>query len=209
MDITDLKVTKYVNQNLQTIIKTLIEYLEDDNGFTSEDFLPSNNLRISDKVWLELVNDLYYAISSDTIRDFMKPKYEYLLYVILEWWSDCTDDVNDLIPVKLDASLIDEINIKYTSENGKNYVLSKITDYEEYYYFIFNDFDFLPNNLEKMLLIYLEFPSFFEMLYQDVDLDEYYELMPKDLQERYDEKRKLAIKDEIINIEQMLHEDVI
>lgn len=85
MDITDLKVTKYVNENLQTIIKTLIEYLEDDNGFTSEEFLPSNNLRISDKVWLELVNDLYYAISSDTIRDFMKPKYEYLLYVILEW----------------------------------------------------------------------------------------------------------------------------
>lgn len=123
--------------------------------------------------------------------------------------EDRTDDVNDLIPVKLDASLIDEINIKYTSENGKNYVLSKITDYEEYYYFIFNDFDFLPDNLEKMLLIYLEFPSFFEMLYQDVDLDEYYKIMPKDLQERYDEKKKLAIKVEIINTEQMLYEDVI
>ena len=42
------------------------------------------------------VYELYELICSANIRDYMKPKYEYLLYAILEWWEDCADSEEDL-----------------------------------------------------------------------------------------------------------------
>jgi len=75
--LTDLerKITKYVNKNLECIIRVLLDFLEDNNGFTSEDFLPYNNLKIDNKTWIEMVYDLYDIVRSDVIRNYIKPKY--------------------------------------------------------------------------------------------------------------------------------------
>ena len=37
------------------------------------------------------VYELYELICSANIRDYIKPKYEYLLYAILGWLEDCAD----------------------------------------------------------------------------------------------------------------------
>lgn len=187
--LTDLEIsiTKYVNKNVECIIRVLLDYLEDNNDFTPEDFLPYNNLRIDNDTWNEMVYDLYDIIRSDVIRDYIKPKYEYLLYVILQWWDDCTDDPDDLLENKLDGSLEVKIKEAYTSEDGDNYVLNAITDFKEYYYILFADYDFLPNSLESMITIYLRNSERFKMLFPDVDLNEYRELMPKDLREQFEE----------------------
>lgn len=40
LDDVDLKVTRYVNDNLQIIIRTLLDYIEDDKELSAENFLP-------------------------------------------------------------------------------------------------------------------------------------------------------------------------
>lgn len=180
-------ITKYVNKNLECIVRVLLDYLEDNNGFTSEDFLSHNNLKIDNDTWIEMVYDLYHIIRSDVIRDYIKPKYEFLLYMILQWWDDCNDSPDDLLEHKLDSNLVNKIQDTYTSEEGDNYVLNAITNFGEYYYILFADHDFLPGSLERMTIIYLRNPELFKMLYPDVDLKEYKELMPKDLREQFEE----------------------
>lgn len=188
-DMTDLdrNITKYVNSNVACIIRVLLDLLEDNNGFTLEDFLPYNSLRIDNKIWLEMIYDLYDIVNSGVIRDWIKPKYEYLLYVILQWWYDCNDSWDDLLPNKLDRNLITKIQVKYALEDGNSYVLNAITHFDEYYYILFADHDFLPENLERLITIYLRNPKLFKTLFADVDLNEYRDLMPKDLQEQFDE----------------------
>ena len=152
---TEYKVTRYVNDNLKTIIRTLIDLLEDDNDFEAEDFLPRNNLRIDNQTWKQMVYDLEDIVQSEVLRDYIKPKYQYLLYIILWWWDECTDNKDDLITIELDKELIDEIKDKYVDGEGNCRVLYAITNYEEYYYLFFEDFTFLPRPLETMVTTYL------------------------------------------------------
>ena len=50
--LTDLErnVTKYVNKNVECIIRVLLDFLEDNNDFTPEYFLPYNNLRVDNAI---------------------------------------------------------------------------------------------------------------------------------------------------------------
>jgi len=77
--LTDLErsIIKYVNKNVECIIRVLLDLLEDNNDFTPEDFLPYNNLRIDNDIWNDMVYDLYDIIRSDVIREYIKPKYEF------------------------------------------------------------------------------------------------------------------------------------
>lgn len=207
---TEYKVTRYVNDNVNTIIRTLLDLLEDDNDFEAEDFLPRNNLRIDNQTWKEMLYDLEDIVQSEVLRDYIKPKYQYLLYIILWWWDECTDNKNDLISIELDEELVDEIKEKYEDDEGNCRVLNAITNYEEYYYLFFEDFAFLPHTLETMVTIYLRSRNLFEMFYPDVNLEEYHDLMPRDLQEQYDElKTQKNNEEKRVSIEQVLYEDII
>lgn len=206
---TFYKISRYVNDNVSTIIRVLKDLLDDNNDFTAEDFLLWNNLRIDNDKWIEMVDELYEIVSSSVFRDYLKPKYEYLLYIILKWWEDCTDNDNDLLPLKLDEKLKAEIlNYDWQELDGQYYV-DIITNYKEYYDFLFQDHDFLPDNLSEMLILYIRSPEKFSMLFPDVELNDYYELMPKDLQEQYDELEKNILETKKIDIEQMLYDDII
>lgn len=194
--LTDLEksITKYVNKNVECIIRVLLDFLEDNNGFTPEDFLPYNNLRIDNTAWNEMVYSLYDIIRSDVIREYVEPKYEILLYVILQWWDECTDDSEPLLVNKLDDNVATEIKETYISEYGKDYVLNAIIDFKEYYYILFADHDFLHDNLERLIVIYLRSPERFKMLFSDVDLNEYKDLMSKDLREKFEELNQNSSK---------------
>lgn len=127
--------------------------------------------------------ELYELICSANIRDYMKPKYEYLLYAILEWWEDCADSEEDLIINLVDDKLRDALD----NEKGRT-ILKRITDYEEYYYFCFEDHDFLPSQLSNMIMMYLRNPELVETFLQYDNLD----LMECDLRERYLEVRHMS-----------------
>lgn len=187
--ITDLgmQITKYVNRNLKDIIRVLIDVLETDPEFELDGFFPRDYLERKPQECKNAVYELYELICSANIRDYMKPKYEYLLYAILGWWEDCADSEEDLIINLVDDKLRDALD----NEKGRT-ILKRITDYEEYYYFCFEDHDFLPSQLSNMVMMYLRNPELVETFLQYDNLDDYLDLMECDLRERYLEVRHMS-----------------
>ena len=190
---TDKKVTEYVNDKVKEIIRVLIDFLDNGTGFNSEDFLPYNNIKISDSEWIEMVHTLYEIVSSPNIRDYLKPKYDYLLYAILLWWKDCNEGEYFYNPEPLDDELKKDIENEYMSEDGECYILNAITDVNEYFYILFPDHDFLPHILERFTMMYLNSPEKFSLFFGDTNLDDYKILMPKDLRERYEDINKQKV----------------
>lgn len=179
-----MQITQYVNQNLKDIIRVLIDIIETDSEFGLDGFFPRDYLERKPEECRRVVYELYELIGSSSIREFIKPKYEYLLYAILIWWEECADSKEDLIINPVDNSLKEDLD----DEEGQ-YILRQIQDYEEYYYFCFKDFDFLPRQLSNMVMLYIQNPELVEMLFQHDNLDDYIDLMECDLRERYLEIR--------------------
>lgn len=179
-----LRITQYVNSNLKDIIRVLLDILETDPDFELDGFFPRDYLMRKPQECRNAVDELYEIICSKNIRDFIKPKYEYLLYAVLCWWKDCADDENDLLVHPIDDTLKRDLD----NDDGAN-ILNWIQDYEEYFYICFQDHDFLPETLNSMVMLYLRNPKLLEILFQHDKLDDYIDLMECDLRERYLEVR--------------------
>ena len=175
-----MRITKYVNSNLRDIVRVLIDILETDLEFDLDGFFPRDYLERKPEECRRVVYELYELIGSSSIREFIKPKYEYLLYAILIWWEECADSKEDLIINPVDNSLKEDLD----DEEGQ-YILRQIQDYEEYYYFCFKDFDFLPRQLSNMVELYIQNSRLVEILFRHDNLDDYIDLMECDLRERY------------------------
>lgn len=188
----DIQVTKYVNKNLETIIRVLLDILNNDCDFDLEGFFPRDFLERKPEECRRLVDELYELIESDILRDYIKPKYEYLLYAIISWWDDIIDEEDDLLPIKLKDEQINKIKNEeaYISENGENYILKQITCFESYYYICFQDHDFLPRQLSMMVSIFLRNNDLFNIHFPSTVLRDYVDLMPCDLRELYFDRAK-------------------
>lgn len=178
-----LRITKYVNSNLRDIVRSLLDILELDQEFDLDGFFPRDYLMRKPQECRNSVYELYEIICSTNIRDFIKPKYEYLLYSILDWWEKCADNEDDLIINPVDDSLIKDLDNDDGQEN-----LKWIQDFQKYYNICFQNHDFLPKQLNDMVLLYLNNPKLLEMAFQ-INLDDYLDLMECDLRDRYLEKR--------------------
>lgn len=178
-----LRITKYVNSNLRDIVRSLLDILELDQEFDLDGFFPRDYLMRKPQECRNSVYELYEIICSTNIRDFIKPKYEYLLYSILDWWEKCSDNEDDLIINPVDDSLIKDLDNDDGQEN-----LKWIQDFQKYYNICFQNHDFLPEQLNDMVLLYLNNPKLLEMAFQ-INLDDYLDLMECDLRDRYLEKR--------------------
>ena len=178
-----LRITKYVNSNLRDIVRSLLDILELDQEFDLDGFFPRDYLMRKPQECRNSVYELYEIICSTNIRDFIKPRYEYLLYSILDWWEKCADNEDDLIINPVDDSLIKDLDNDDGQENLKG-----IQDFQKYYNICFQNHDFLPEQLNDMVLLYLNNPKLLEMAFQ-INLDDYLDLMECDLRDRYLEKR--------------------
>ena len=76
------------------------------------------------------------------------------------------------------------------ASSDRENTLRTIQSFEEYYYICFPDHDFLPEQLNSMVVLYLRNPKLVEMFFQYEDLDDFINLMECDLRERYLEARK-------------------
>lgn len=179
-----MRITQYVNSNLRDIIRVLIDILETDSEFGLDGFFPRDYLMRKPQECRNIINELYEIICSKNIRDFIKPKYEYALYSILCWWEECADDENDLITNSIDDGLKMELD-----NNGMGNILKRIQDFDKYYSICFQDYDFLPETLNNMVMLYLKDPELLETFFQYDNLDDYIDLMDCDLRERYLERR--------------------
>jgi len=173
--------------------------LATDPDFDLDGFFPRDYLRRKPQECRNAVSELYEIICSKNIRDYIKPKYEYLLYTILSWWQDCADSEEDLITNEVS----DELKSALDTEEGKG-VLERIQDYEEYYNICFQDHDFLSGQLSNMVMLYLQKPQVLEAFFQYDNLDDFVDLMDVDLRERYLEARSQKEDVEDVPIEEKI-----
>jgi hypothetical protein len=187
----DLKITKYVNDCLGIMIELQLMMLRDDPDLSLECLLPRDYVNRRPQECRNLIDELYEMVSSAVMRDWIKPKYEYLLFSIIGYWEDMCEDTSEmLIPMPLDEQLLNEIKNepRYIADDGVNTILEILQDFDSYYDICFFDHDFLPDNLSNMIRMYVIRPDIFQRFYPDVDLDDYLDLMPVDLREFYLEK---------------------
>jgi len=201
---------RFVNDNLSEVIRVLIDLLEDNNGFSVSDFLPENNFRIEAKQWSEWIYDLYDLIKSNSIRDYIKPHYEYLLYTILHWFIECNIDDEKMlkydITFKLEKAIMADNQL---TDDEKSYIINAISYLSNYSSFIFDDLDFLPDNIANYTQIFLNNEELFRIFFDDIDLNDFYVLMPKDLQEQYTTKISYNKTDDKLNMQELLYEKIL
>ena len=194
----DCKVNKHINDNLKTMIEVFRDYIHMNDGWEVKDKLmdafPRHYVVNSSKDVEEIIEELYEIICGSSLREYIKPVYEFALYSIIQWWIDITDE-EDLIPVELKDTLLGEIEKyeEYINEDGVNEILTLITDINNYLTFCFSDWDFLPESLDNYVQLYLKHP----MLAEDtlhINLDEYIELMHIDIRDLYLDARKEFIE---------------
>lgn len=199
----DLEITKYVNNCIATIVEVILDMRRDDPDFGLEGFLPRDYITRNPEECRNLLDELYEMLTSNVLRDWIKPKYEFLLFNILNWWEDCCEDVNDLIPCPLENKLLQEIKNepRFWADDDVNTILQELMDFNSYSDFCFLDHDFLPDELSKMVTIFLRNSDLFNRFFPDVNLDDYVDLMPCDLREFYLEKKLIPMQDVIQDIE--------
>ena len=110
-----LKVVKYVNDNLKEIVEVYIDYLNENDGFDVKEklleVLPRDYIECKPEECRRLIDELYEIISSTVIRDYIKPKYEFILYHIMYWWVEICDYEEQYILIKLSDELKEEITL--------------------------------------------------------------------------------------------------
>lgn len=197
----NLKISRYINDNLNCILRTLLDMVND--GLPIESILPFNTFDIYEQEWLNIANSLYEITYSNSVRDCIKPKYEYFLFYLLTWWDDIIDEEENLIPIPLPHDLVKETRNSKSSNEEVRLILNQLRNFEYYFSFCFCDYDFLTENLENYVTLYLRNRELFEKLC-DIELSEYREIMPKDLRELYDEKNNFQSIKDILLLPQLL-----
>lgn len=202
----DMEITKYVNKNIEDVIRVLLDFIEDDPEFDISFFFPRDYLERKPEECRRILYELYDAIKSPTLRDYLKPKYEYSLYAILQWWKDVVDSEDELLINKLNDSLIENIKKVYPKDDAE-YIIKAISDFDEYEYICFADFDFLQIN--DLVTLYLKNSKIVKMFFQYDDLDDFIELMDCDLRERYLDERRLIKSKRQMSIEENIITELI
>lgn len=195
MTSTERKINRYINNNLKVMIEVYREYLYMDDGYSIDeklyDAFPREFLKQNRDEFIDIIEELYEILSSQVIRDYIRPKYEAVLYYIIHWWIEIHQgEEENYIPIALDEKLIEVINNSdyYESEEGVKVILERIKDIHEYLEFCFEDHDFLQDSLDSIVSIYLMNSELVEYIFH-IDLDEYIELMSADMRELYIKRR--------------------
>ena len=190
----DSTIIQYVNDNLKVMVEVYIDYLCMDDKIEIEEKLSDafsrEFIKFNKEKCKDFIYELYDILESHSMRNYIKPKYEFVLYHIMKWWIEVQDDEEDFIPIKLTNELEDKIrnNQFYKNEYGENFILNQLKDINCYFDFCFEDHDFLPDQLDCIVSLYINEPKLVEE-FLHVNLDEYVELMSADLRELYNEKK--------------------
>lgn len=200
------QIQEFVNDRLSEVLRVFIDIIDDNNGYGIEDFLPFPNSRNDVKDWEEKVRELYEILISKSTRNSIKPYYEYLLYYILDWYIDCNSDDCELfhftIPENLEVAIMSAEDI---FDDEKQSIIRCISNLREYNEMIFYDRDFLTDNVANMVMLYIDNRTMYNMVFGDINLDDYYLLMPGDIQDLYNEEMNNSMSN---NLVKKIYDDV-
>ena len=188
-DECSLEVTRFVNDNIAIVLKVLRDYVFDDNGYAINDYLELSQYRINVEQWNNWLEDLIQIVSSSNTRDYLMPHYKLLLYYTIKWFINCNDypDTNKLLRFRVPQKLRHIIrDCQYLDTEEKKFTILQISNLKNYIGFIFEDLDFLPDYIATLTQLYLKSPECYAELFYDVNLKDYRDIMPKDIQELFD-----------------------
>lgn len=122
-------------------------------------------------------------------REYLAPIYEWTLYHVISWWMDVTD-IGELLEIPRD---------KCINKDGIE-MYDTLNNIDNYFDFLFSDWDFL--DVDKFYAIYKRNSEILKKVFH-MDIDQYIELMPKDIQEEYSALKclRLDIEGEEENLE--------
>lgn len=185
----DIAITRCANDMILDGFEFFIDLLKENVGFTLDSFLPRDYLLNKPIECRRLVDELFEIISSDAIRDTIKPKYQYLLYSVIDWWIEIFEDFGR-VPDSMSPWLREQIinNPDYIEDDEVDSILNRMTDYTELPGMFFEDIDFCEDSVSSMTMIYIQDKEIFELMFPEINIKDYEDLMPADIRELYNEK---------------------
>jgi hypothetical protein len=162
-----------INGNIYYIIELFIEVYE---GLGDVSFLgtifPMHLVRKNKDRCMEVIEELT-DYTQDSYLHTLTPIQQHALFFLLEWCIDVeTYDFDQVVgeeEIKTDEDRI---------------IAEHINDIDFYLGLLFNDWDFLEDNLSKTLQYYKIYGPAYEQ-FQDINIEEYIELLPDDKKEEY------------------------
>lgn len=165
---------KIINSNIQCIYSLMLDMcinLSDEEVLG--DIFPSFMLQEDLEKCKNTILELYEMLRDEYERDYLKPLYEYVLFHSITWWYEVTDECE-----KLFEEIPEE---ECYSSSGEN-MYDVLNDEKNYLDFMFQDWDF--DDVPKLFSIYRNTPALISQ-FLHIDMDDYVELMPKDIRNQY------------------------
>ena len=165
---------KIICRNITGIFELLLDMCTNlsDEEVLSEIF-PPFMLREDIKKCKNVIVELLDMCCDQFERYSLKPVYEYALFHSLQWWFDVTDK---------EEELWEEIPMNYAIGSGGENLYSYLNNKDSYFEFLFEDWDF--DDVSLLIEIYRKNPLLLQN-YLHINLDDYIELMPPDIREKY------------------------
>ncbi len=180
---------QFVHSNIKVMLEVFIDHVRDGEADDLEDdmmiVLPRDYVkRKGTTEALNRISELYEIVTSSVVRDQINPVYQHVLYHVMQWWCDIVESDDDSVPIRLSAELKEILFEPHIVPD-----LDVTDEFDVLEAQCFADLDFLEDGLSRMVLSYLRCPALFYRQYVDVELDDYLDLMPADLRERYERRQ--------------------
>lgn len=137
-----------------------------------------------------VVKELFNISQDNFEREYLPPFLEWTLYHTILWWMDVADDI-----------ILDEIPRQDCVNNDGIDLYDMLNNEENYLDFLFADWDFLY--VEKIYGIYKRDSRIIEKVFH-IDMEQYLDLLPPDIQEEYRNSKNNIISKEIDKQEQLI-----
>ena len=154
-----------------------------------QDIFPSYIIEADLDKCVRAVKDLLNITQDNFDREYIPPFLEWTLYHTILWWIDVADDI-----------VLDEIPREDCLNNYGIDLYDMLNNEENYLDFLFADWDFL---YVKIYGIYKRDSRIIEKVFH-IDMEQYLDLLPRDIQEEY---RKIKNHNTSNNIDK--HEQLI
>lgn len=181
LDIVD-EAKKVINKNIWYMFELLeancaeLSYEE-----VLSDIFPKYIIETNFEKCVVIVKALHNMVEDNFDRDDLPSFYELALYKTISWWIDVAKDI-----------LLDEIPRNLCINKQGMDMHDYLNNVDNYLDFMFQDWDFLA--VEEMYSIYKRDPKVLDD-FLHIDIEQYIELMPTDIQEEHNIQRERKLRD--------------
>ncbi|MGN9119940.1 hypothetical protein [Turicibacter bilis] len=199
ISLKEYNISDYLLRILNNILLDMVELFEDTRAEDIDDkefylkVLFPEHLVIADKSKCERELSLFESYIKDSFHHELRSLHKYMLFYLIEWYKDVTSSV-DFIIEEIDSSKLETEDDRYLAPLLKDL----------YYYkdFLFEDWDFLDYMMSGLLKLYEQSSLWSEIL--DFDIDEMFDLLPPDLQEKYFQKSEKNAQSSVSTLEDIV-----